>query len=145
MQTSDPPPVLDEHTAAHVAELFSAFSDTSRVRILFAIVETQLLRDFLTDPPANGVIFLHSAAQSIFAGSCGERYPPSDALAEIYAKGSGYPFKEHFTAYPVTGSAVDWLARVGIPAIEVELTNHQDLDWKQNLGGILLALEFPSK
>ncbi len=25
---------LDEHTAAHLAELFSAFSDTSRVRIL---------------------------------------------------------------------------------------------------------------
>ncbi len=28
------PVVLDEHTAAHVAELFSAFSDTSRVRII---------------------------------------------------------------------------------------------------------------
>jgi len=28
------PKVLDEHTAAHVAELFSAFGDTSRVRIL---------------------------------------------------------------------------------------------------------------
>ena len=29
---------LDEHTAAHVAELFRAFSDTSRVLILFAII-----------------------------------------------------------------------------------------------------------
>ena len=28
------PAALDEHTAAHVAELFGAFSDTSRVRIL---------------------------------------------------------------------------------------------------------------
>jgi DNA-binding transcriptional ArsR family regulator len=28
------PKVLDEHIAAHVAELFSAFGDTSRVRIL---------------------------------------------------------------------------------------------------------------
>jgi ArsR family transcriptional regulator, lead/cadmium/zinc/bismuth-responsive transcriptional repressor len=28
------PKALDEHTAAHVAELFSAFGDTSRVRIL---------------------------------------------------------------------------------------------------------------
>ena len=26
--------VLDEHTAAHVAELFGAFGDTSRIRIL---------------------------------------------------------------------------------------------------------------
>jgi ArsR family transcriptional regulator, lead/cadmium/zinc/bismuth-responsive transcriptional repressor len=32
-------PVLDEHTAAHVAELFRAFSDTSRVRILSALAE----------------------------------------------------------------------------------------------------------
>src|SRR5512137_709760 len=33
--------ILDEHTAAHVAELFRAFSDTSRVRILSAIVEKE--------------------------------------------------------------------------------------------------------
>ena len=32
-------PILDEHTAAHVAELFRAFSDTSRVRILSALAE----------------------------------------------------------------------------------------------------------
>ena len=33
--------VLDEHTAAHVAELFRAFSDTSRVRILFALLDKE--------------------------------------------------------------------------------------------------------
>lgn len=30
--------ILDEHSAAHVAELFRSFSDTSRVRILSAII-----------------------------------------------------------------------------------------------------------
>jgi ArsR family transcriptional regulator, lead/cadmium/zinc/bismuth-responsive transcriptional repressor len=35
-------PILDEHTAAHVAELFSAFSDTSRIRIISAIIEQEL-------------------------------------------------------------------------------------------------------
>ncbi len=35
-------PILDEHTGAHVAELFRAFSDTSRVRILSAIVDQEL-------------------------------------------------------------------------------------------------------
>jgi DNA-binding transcriptional ArsR family regulator len=35
-------PILDEHTAAHVAEIFRAFSDTSRVRILSAIVEKEV-------------------------------------------------------------------------------------------------------
>ncbi len=34
--------LLDEHTSAHVAELFRAFSDTSRVRILSAIISREL-------------------------------------------------------------------------------------------------------
>ena len=34
-----PSSILDEHTAAHVAELFRAFSDTSRVRIMSALVD----------------------------------------------------------------------------------------------------------
>ncbi len=34
--------VLDEHTAAHVAELFSVFSDTSRVRLLSALAQGEL-------------------------------------------------------------------------------------------------------
>ena len=33
-----PSSILDEHTAAHVAELFRTFSDTSRVRIMSALV-----------------------------------------------------------------------------------------------------------
>jgi DNA-binding transcriptional ArsR family regulator len=36
------PSILDEHTAAHVAELFRAFSDTSRVRILSGIVAREM-------------------------------------------------------------------------------------------------------
>ena len=34
--------VLDEHVAAHVAELFRAFSDSSRVRILSVIVDREM-------------------------------------------------------------------------------------------------------
>jgi ArsR family transcriptional regulator len=37
-----PSTILDEHTAAHVAELFRAFSDTSRVRILFALTTQEM-------------------------------------------------------------------------------------------------------
>lgn len=36
------PIVLDEHTAAHVAELFRSFSDTSRVRILSALTTQEI-------------------------------------------------------------------------------------------------------
>jgi len=34
--------ILNEHLAAHVAELFRAFSDTSRVRILSALVSGEM-------------------------------------------------------------------------------------------------------
>ena len=36
-----PAQLLDEHTAAHVAELFRAFSDTSRVRILSVLTDSE--------------------------------------------------------------------------------------------------------
>ena len=36
------PTVLDEHTAAQVAELFRAFSDTSRVRIISALAAGEM-------------------------------------------------------------------------------------------------------
>jgi ArsR family transcriptional regulator, lead/cadmium/zinc/bismuth-responsive transcriptional repressor len=42
MSKSDPSPVLNEHTAAHVAELFRSFSDTSRVRILSVLTEREV-------------------------------------------------------------------------------------------------------
>ncbi len=35
-------PILSEHLAAHVAELFRAFSDTSRVRILSALMSGEM-------------------------------------------------------------------------------------------------------
>lgn len=34
--------ILDEHAAAHVAELFRAFSDTSRVRIMSVLTTQEL-------------------------------------------------------------------------------------------------------
>ncbi len=37
-----PSTILDEHLAAHVAELFRAFSDTSRVRILSALTAGEM-------------------------------------------------------------------------------------------------------
>ncbi len=37
-----PSPLMSEHLAAHVAELFRAFSDTSRVRILSALMNEEM-------------------------------------------------------------------------------------------------------
>lgn len=42
MTNAELEPVLDEHTAAHVAELFGAFGDTTRVRILSVLTEREM-------------------------------------------------------------------------------------------------------
>jgi ArsR family transcriptional regulator, lead/cadmium/zinc/bismuth-responsive transcriptional repressor len=45
MPTASPPNktrVLDEHVAAHVAELFGVFSDTSRVRLISALAAGEM-------------------------------------------------------------------------------------------------------
>lgn len=42
MPSENPPTILNEHTAAHVAELFRAFSDTSRVRILSVLTDREM-------------------------------------------------------------------------------------------------------
>ena len=42
MTNSNSSPTLDEHTAAHVAELFRSFSDTSRVRIVYVLVRKEM-------------------------------------------------------------------------------------------------------
>lgn len=34
-------PILDDHTAVHVAELFRSFSDSSRVKIISAIIDQE--------------------------------------------------------------------------------------------------------
>lgn len=107
----------------------------------FSEVENRLLRDFLLDLPAHGVAFWHSAATGVYPGGCEGLYEPSVELAKIFAEASGYPYQESFTSYAVTGDAADWLSLQGIPAISVELSNHTDLDWEQNLQGVLAVLE----
>lgn len=41
--------ILDEHTATHVAELFRAFGDATRVRILAAIIDQEMNVSSLAD------------------------------------------------------------------------------------------------
>jgi predicted deacylase len=107
----------------------------------FSEVENQVLRKFLTQPPMEGVVFWHSAAPGVYPGGCNMRFAPSDALALTYASAAGYPYQQSFTSYRVTGDATDWLSLHSIPAITVELRNHTEIDWTQNLRGMQAILE----
>jgi predicted deacylase len=108
----------------------------------FSEVENQILRDFFTQPGVEAVIFWHSAAALVLPGRCDEGvYQPSVELAEVYGAAAGYA-TQSFLAYEITGDASDWLATQDIPAITVELTNHVDTDWPQNLSGMLAVLAY---
>jgi len=111
-------------------------------RAPFSEIETQVLRNFLTNPPADGIVFWHSAQPGVFPGACDGRLATADEIALLYATASGYPFFTSFDNYPVTGDAADWLVQQGIPAIEVELTNHTDLEWERNLRAILALVAY---
>ncbi|MCP4425443.1 MAG: hypothetical protein GY803_13200 [Chloroflexi bacterium] len=106
----------------------------------FSEPENIVLRDFLLELNPITVIFWHSAANGVYAASCPDLYQPSYALASIYGRAAGYPVYENFDSYQVTGDAGDWLALQNIPAISVELINHEQLDWQKNLAGMTAVL-----
>ncbi|MBK8986001.1 MAG: hypothetical protein IPM39_07955 [Chloroflexi bacterium] len=111
----------------------------------FSEPETIALRDYLLALQPKGVIFWHSALNAAIASGCPTTYQPSYDLATVYGLASGYPIIEAFTSYAITGDASDWLTTQGIPAITVELINHDDTDWPQNLAGMLAVLFYDNK
>jgi len=107
----------------------------------FSEPETQALRDFLLEKSPAVVVFLHSAANGVFASGCGETFAPSLKAANVYGLAAGYPVQARFSAYTVTGDAGDWLAQQKIPAFAVELTDHDSLDLTKNLAGMRALLD----
>lgn len=108
----------------------------------FSEPESQAIRDLaLTEKPVLAV-FWHSAAGQVYASEC-ERgiLPETLAATRAYAAAAGYPPVERFDAYQVTGDAEGWLASQGIPAITVELSTHETIEWEKNLAGIKALLQ----
>lgn len=107
----------------------------------FSEPENQALRSFFLAQQPEVVIFWHSAAGAVYGAGCGGLYQPAWEWAQLYSEASSYPPFAGFTQYAVTGDASDWLARQAIPSFTVELINHEDIDWPQNLAGVLAVLE----
>lgn len=94
--------------------------------------ETSALMDFILTHRIETLISYHSAALGIFPGG-----QPPDAesihLAESLAAVSDYPYPPIDTGCAFTGQLIDWASNAGIPAVDIELTNHRDTDFEQNL------------
>ena len=103
--------------------------------------ETKALIAFITDHDLKALISYHSAALGIFPG--GQPIDPASAsLAEAVAAVSDYPYPPIEAGCAYTGQFVDWAVDQGIPAIDIELTNHQDSDFTINLGILSVFLDW---
>lgn len=107
----------------------------------FSEPEARALRDLVLATNPAAVIFWHSQSNAVYASECEEGVLPSTrTLMNTYATAAGYPAVDSFTAYPITGDAEGWLATLGIPAVTVELSTHESIEWTKNWAGVQALL-----
>jgi hypothetical protein len=88
------------------------------------------------------MISYHSAALGVFPG--GDPWEPdSIRLAGTLAKATGYPYPPIDTGCYYTGTLADWAVENGVgAAVDMELRNHRDTDFEENLKAIKALLNF---
>jgi len=103
--------------------------------------ETRVLMDFIDSQDIDALISYHSAALGVFPG--GEpRDGDSIRLAESIAQVGTYPYPPLDTGCIYSGSLPDFAVSRGIAAVDLELTNHIDTDFDQNLKVLNVLLDF---
>jgi len=109
----------------------------------FSEPEAQAFRDYVNQAKPVAVVFYFSAAGGVFSSSCqGGILPETKELTSLYAKAAGYPAYGEFDFYDISGDAVNWLAKEGIPGISVLLSDHQNTEWDKNKKGIEALLNY---
>jgi g-D-glutamyl-meso-diaminopimelate peptidase len=106
----------------------------------FSEPETRALRDFVASEGIDAVLFYHSAHGSVSVGVCSENTALAQDLGEEVAEATGYRLYRGGSFFPMTGDATGYFNQIGIAAIEIELTDHTNVEWERNLDGILAAL-----
>jgi hypothetical protein len=108
----------------------------------FSEPEARAIRDFVLATKPVAVVFLHSQANAVYASECEAGIlPETRTLMNVYAAAAGYPAIDVFDSYEITGDAEGWLASIGIPAITVELSTHETIEWEKNLAGMLAIFD----
>lgn len=112
----------------------------------FSEPEAAAIREAVTSEKPSAVIFWHSQSGSVYASECNKGILPETlTIMNTYAKVAGYAPIKKFDAYAITGDSEGWLASKNIPAITVELTTHNTVEWKQNLLGVKALFDYYQK
>jgi predicted deacylase len=103
--------------------------------------ETRAVMNFLSTRRVEALISYHSAALGIFPG--GEPWEEeSIELAKALSKATRYPYPPIDTGCYYTGTLADYAVSLGAAAVDMELRNHRDTDFKQNLRALKVLLEW---
>ncbi|GAB4504790.1 MAG: hypothetical protein Fur0043_17840 [Anaerolineales bacterium] len=104
--------------------------------------ETHAVMNFLSAHKVIALISYHSAALGIFPG--GEPWEAgSIEFARALAKVTRYPFPPIDTGCVYTGTLADYAVSLGADAVDMELRNHRDTDFSQNLKALKVLLNWP--
>lgn len=103
----------------------------------FSEPEAVAIQNFVLKNRPSAVVFWHSQSNAVYASECENGILPGTlAVMNAYARGSGYPAVSVFDAYTITGDAEGWLASINIPAVTVELSSHETIEWERNRMGV---------
>jgi len=103
--------------------------------------ETRAVMNFLSTNKVKALISYHSAALGIFPG--GEPWDKeSIELAEALHKVTFYPYPPFDTGCYYTGTLADYAVSLGAVAVDMELRNHKDTDFKDNLKALKVLLDW---
>ncbi len=104
--------------------------------------ETRAVMNFITLHKIQAMISYHSAALGVFPGGVPWE-EESKRLAKALAKATRYPYPPIDTGCEYTGTLADWAVENGVgAAVDMELTNHEDTDFSQNLKALNVLLNF---
>lgn len=109
----------------------------------FSEPEAIAIRDFVLEFKPDSVVFWHSKSNAVYASQCEFGILPRTLeIMNAYSQASGYTAIKSFDSYEISGDAEGWLASIGIPAITVELSTHETVEWAQNLAGITALFRY---
>jgi len=110
---------------------------------VFSEPEARAIQNFVDENDPRAVVFWHSQANAVYASECENGIlPETIKIMNTYAEAAGYPSVDTFDAYEITGDSEGWLASIGIPAITVELSTHNSIEWNKNLQGVKALFEY---
>ena len=104
--------------------------------------ETRTVMSFIGSHEIEALISYHSAALGVFPGGVPWE-ADSIRLAKALANATGYPYPPLDTGCEYTGTLADWAVENGVgAAVDMELANHRDTDFEENLKALEALLKF---